>query len=223
MKPARTYDYILWDFNGTLLDDLRHGINTVNTVLRRRGLPTVDTLERYYSLFGFPIEDYYRKLGLLDKEPYDKVAVEWIDEYRKGEKDIPARKGAVELVRRIHDAGIKEGVLSATETEMLRTQLGYLHLLPYFDEILGREDIYAAGKEGIARAFREKHPEAKVLMIGDTDHDKMTADAGGFDCVLVCGGHQSPAYLMTLGCDIAPDFPTLEKSLFEESKQDEKR
>ena len=223
MRSARDYDYILWDFNGTLLDDLWHGINTVNTVLRRRGLPTVDTLDRYYSLFGFPIEDYYRKLGLLDHEPYDKVAVEWLDEYRKGEKDIPARKGAVELVRRIHEAGIKEGVLSATETEMLRTQLGYLHLLPYFDEILGRGDIFAAGKEGIARAFREKHPDAAVLMIGDTDHDKMTADAAGFDCVLVFGGHQSPDYLRSLGCDTAPDFSTLEKQLFDGSKDDENK
>ena len=50
----------------------------------------------------------------------------------------------------------------------------------------------------------------------------MTADAGGFDCVLVCGGHQSPAYLATLGCDVAPDFPTLEKCLFEEPTDDEK-
>ena len=215
IHPARDYDYILWDFNGTLLDDLWHGIQTVNTLLRRRGMPTVDTLERYYSLFGFPIEDYYRRLGLLDNEPYDKVAVEWLDEYRKGEATLPAREGARELVERINAAGIRQGVLSATETQMLRTQLDYLNLTSFFSEILGRDDIYAADKTGIARAFRQKHPHDRILMIGDTDHDKATADAAGFDCVLVGGGHQALAYLQTLGCETAPDMTALGGMLFD--------
>lgn len=214
MKNITEYDRIIWDFNGTILDDLYHGIASVNALLSRRGLPLVDSLERYYSLFGFPIEAYYRKLGLLDNEPYDSVAFEWLDEYRKGEKDLGARRGVPELLSAIKEAGVKQSVLSATESTMLHQQIGYLKFDHYFDSLLGREDIFATNKSGIAIAFRQSHPTERVLMIGDTDHDYETAKAASFDCVLVGGGHQSLDYLMTLGCDTVPDFETLKGCLF---------
>ena len=214
LKPHSAYDRIIWDFNGTILDDLWHGIRAVNVLLKKRNLPLIEDLDRYYSVFGFPIQEYYGKLGLLDRDDYDKVAVEWITEYRREEAGIPPREDAVALIRRLHEAGVKQSVLSASETKMLTQQLGYLDLLPYFDHILGRQDIYAADKTKIAVAYREKHPNEQVLMIGDTDHDYETASAAGFSCVLVAGGHQSFDYLKTLGCDVAESFTELGGILF---------
>ena len=213
IKHHSAYDRIVWDFNGTILDDLWHGIHAVNTLLRQRNLPEILDLDRYYSVFGFPIQEYYGKLGLLDNDDYDVVAVEWITEYRREEASIPPRHDAVALIQKLHQKGVKQTVLSASEKGMLTQQLGYLDLLPYFDDILGRGDIYAADKTKIAVAYREQHPNENILMIGDTDHDYETASAAGFDCVLVAGGHQSPAYLKTLGCDVAESFKELEDIL----------
>lgn len=214
MNSLAAYDLIIWDFNGTILDDVWHGISAVNTLLSRRNLPTIDTLEHYYSVFGFPIEDYYRRLGLLDVDDYPTLAAEWIKEYRAKEDSLPARKDAVSLLSRIAKAGKKQSILSATETEMLKKQLSYLGLTSYFAEVLGRKDYYAADKSNIAVAFRQANPTLKVLMIGDTDHDFKAAQMAGFDCALVAGGHQSLAYLQSICKDTYADFTSLERELF---------
>ena len=51
------YDTLVWDFNGTLLDDVDLGILCANEMLSRRGLPVIPDRKRYFELFGFPIED----------------------------------------------------------------------------------------------------------------------------------------------------------------------
>ena len=62
---------ILWDWNGTLLDDTEISRGVLNGLLSRRGLPTV-SLERYREIFTFPIIDYYRKAGFdFSVEPYE--------------------------------------------------------------------------------------------------------------------------------------------------------
>ncbi len=200
------YTQIFWDFNGTILDDLDLGIRTVNTLLRRRGLPTIDTVEMYYSLFGFPVQDYYEKIGLWHKgEDFSPVAHEWMNQYRSEEHTAPVRKGAKEVLDAIRTAGIPQGLLSATETEMLKEQIAHLGIAEYFSPLLGRDDIYAASKSGLAARYRETHPDARVLMIGDTSHDLDTARAGGFDCILLCGGHESEESLRRCGVPVAKD------------------
>ena len=214
MHLLSAYDHIVWDFNGTILDDVRHGIEAVNTLLSRRGLPQLGSIEEYYGVFAFPIISYYDKLGLTAVDDFDTLAHEWIAEYRKEEHLIPPREGAKDLIYAIHKAGLPQSVLSATEEEMLRTQLSYLGLADAFENVLGRTDIYATDKTAIAVRFRASHPDARMLMIGDTDHDLATAKAAGMDCILLEGGHQSPAYLASLGCPVVRDFAQLMERLF---------
>ena len=56
---------------------------------------------------------------------------------------------------------------------------------------MGLDNIHAAGKTDIARAWRKNNPCAKALFIGDTIHDAEAARESGCDCVLFSGGHQS--------------------------------
>ena len=55
------YSHIIWDFNGTILDDVSIGIEAINMLLLRRGLKTIDSVDEYRRIFGFPIKDYYRR------------------------------------------------------------------------------------------------------------------------------------------------------------------
>ncbi len=197
------YTQIFWDFNGTLLDDVALGLRTVNILLKKRGLPTIDTVEAYHRLFRFPVQDYYEDIGLWKQgEDFSPVAHEWMAQYRSEEHTAPLREGAVELLSAICKSGVRQGVLSATENAMLREQLNALHLLSYFSLLLGRGDIYAGDKSSIARQYRAHNPHEKVLMIGDTSHDFLTATAGGFDCILVAGGHESRENLQKNGCPV---------------------
>ena len=215
MGALTGYATLIWDFNGTLLDDVDLGIVCANLMLERRGLPLIPDRNRYFEVFGFPIEDYYRRLGFdFSREPYEVLAHEWIAEYRSREWDVPLRAGAVDLLSAVKEAGIPQVVLSATESSMLNEQLRDLGVSGYFSEIVGRGDIYAPDKTGLARRWAQTRKPGRCLMIGDTEHDLACAEAAGFDCLLVRGGHTSDSDLDKLDCRVANDLFDVKEILF---------
>ena len=109
--------------------------------------------------------------------------------------------GVDTVVKAVADTEMKQVILSACEKNMLCDQLSELGIIEYFDEIIGLDDIHAAGKLHLAQAWREKNPDAKILFVGDTMHDAETAKVLGADCLLFTGGHQSKARLLTTGCE----------------------
>ena len=209
------YDALVWDFNGTLLDDVDLGIECANVMLSRRGLPLIPDRDRYFEIFGFPIEGYYRRLGFdFSREPYEVLAHEWIAEYRARERDVPLRDGAVDLLAAVREAGVRQAILSATEAGMLREQLRDLGILGYFDEVAGRGDIYAPDKTALARRWAEEKKPGRCLLVGDTEHDLACAEAAGFDCLLVRGGHTSDGDLDKLDCRVLSDLFAVKEVLF---------
>ena len=83
----KNYDHVIWDFNGTLLDDVLTGIRSVNTLLCERGLTPIPDKEYYRKIFRFPIIEYYRSLGFdFDSEPYEELAPKWVALYLENVK-----------------------------------------------------------------------------------------------------------------------------------------
>lgn len=197
------YSLVIWDFNGTILDDTGIGIESVNRLLLRRGLKKIENIEQYHKVFGFPIIEYYKRLGFdFEKESYELLAKEWVKEYSSLELCAPLRPFVKELLEKISTLGIKQVILSASEKNMLVRQVEALGISRYFDEILGIDDIYAYGKEEMAKKWMEKQHVKNVLVIGDTEHDAEVAEKIGADCILISGGHQGKETLEKCGVPV---------------------
>lgn len=192
MPNQRAYTHVIWDFNGTILNDVRLGIDCVNTMLAARGLPVLPDEDAYRRVFGFPIDDYYRRLGFdFEREDYDTVlAPEWVALYRAGEAACPVNPGVLETIQEIQRLKIPQILLSASNLQQLKEQLARLGISPAFEEVLGLDNIHARSKALLAVAWMEAHPNARPLFVGDTEHDADVAEAVGADCVLYCGGHR---------------------------------
>ena len=200
-----SYKIVLWDFNGTIIDDVETGIACVNTMLAKRGLPILRTREEYKRVFGFPVEDYYRRVGFdFDKEPYSVLAHEWVALYRAREAQIPLTEDFITVCAALREKGIAQAVLSSTEQTMLEKQISQYGLTEYFGKIIGTSDIYAGGKIGTAKAVFGTNLRDAV-MVGDTVHDAATARAIGAECILFAGGHGRADELR------ATSFPVIEK------------
>lgn len=198
------YDYLIWDFNGTLLDDVQTGIDSVNTLLAERGIPTVQSVDKYREVFRFPIIEYYRALGFdFEKESYEELAPKWVALYLEYVKKASLYGDVLRTLDCVRECGVKQTVLSATEQTMLHGQIRELGIEHYFEDVLGLDNIHAGSKLALARAWKESHPDARALFVGDTDHDVQTAETLGADCVLVTRGHQARGYLSTLGVPLA--------------------
>lgn len=186
------YTHLFWDFNGTILADMEAGMDSTNQMLRERGIAEIDGLDAYREIFGFPIKDYYASLGFdFDVEPYEVLAPLWVEIYNEKSKTSTTIDGVVETIAAVKKLGIAQVVFSATEREMLLRQLSELGIIECFDEIIGLENIHAESKLHLARRWREAHPEASILYVGDTVHDAENARVLQADCLLFTGGHQS--------------------------------
>lgn len=198
------YTHIIWDFNGTILDDVRAGISSINRMLIPRGLAPVGSVEQYREVFDFPVEGYYRRLGLdLEKEDFKTVlAPLWVSYYNEECRAAPLFAGVRELNLAIRAAGLPQSILSASEKGMMMAQLAERGAADWFDEVWGTDSIHAYGKQELARAWRAAHPGVRAMLIGDTIHDAETAAIVGADCILVAGGHQSRERLEATGARV---------------------
>lgn len=199
----KKFDCCVWDFNGTILDDVETGMRSVNKMLSDRGLPILNSKEDYYAHFRFPIIEYYRSLGFdFESEPYEVLAPIWVEQYLINVKNAPMCEGVFETLTRLKNAGVRQVIISATEINMLRGQLEDLGILEFFDEIRGLDNIHAASKVELAKAWRAEHKNEKLVFIGDTTHDWETAKAIDAECYLIEGGHQSRETLESTGAKI---------------------
>lgn len=203
------YTHIIWDFNGTVLDDLSPCLDVLNIMLERRSLPPCDE-KRYKEIFGFPIKGYYKAAGFdFTKEDYGVMADEWAALYREKTAGCGLCDGIKEALEFFADRQIPQIILSATERTMLTEQLRSLGISHYFKETLALDNLYAFSKVELGKAWVERNAPEKALFIGDTLHDYETAAAMGVDCVLIASGHQSTERLLSAGVPVYDSISSL--------------
>lgn len=201
--PVSPIRQVLWDWNGTLLDDLTYAIGVRNRTFPAFGLPRIGSVAEYHRQFTFPVRRYYERAGVTD-ETFVAVAHAWMAEYVRGFEAVPLHVDAVETLARFAAAGVRQAVLSATRRDMLESQIARFPIRAYFTDVLGLSDIYARSKEAVGLDYLARCgvPAASTLMIGDTLHDAEVARAMGTGCVLVARGHQSRETLLTAGVPV---------------------
>ena len=211
----KKYTHLIWDFNGTILNDVAHSMECTNCLLRERDLPVIPDLDTHRDRELFPIIESYRALGFdFEKEDYYTVlAPQWVALYKAGEHLCDTQHGVRETLALVKEMGIDQLVLSASQRQLLSEQLDRLGITGCFSEILGLDNIYAGSKTEIAIAWRRQHPDAVPLLVGDTHHDAETAEAMGADCVLYTGGHQSKKRLSVHGKPLIDDIRDIVKYL----------
>lgn len=184
------YTYIIWDWNGTLLDDVDANLLTAEAMLARRSLPPIEKVERYRKLFSFPVADFYRSVGFdLDSESFDVMAEEYVSEYISHSGLSRLFDDVPRTLRTLYDSGIKMSVLSATEHVRLAGEVASYGIAEYFEHILGVGDNLGKSKIELGRSFTYSISDERVLFVGDCVHDAEVAKCCGADCVLVSRGH----------------------------------
>ena len=197
--PVGSCTHVLWDFNGTLLDDLDVAVAAVSDMLVSRGREPM-TRAWYYELMEMPIIRYYEKLFDLSQVPFETLSREFVEGYARHFSLAHLAPGAREAVSRFAAAGCRQVVLSSFEQQRLLTILQELELADAFEAVLGAENIRSESKVGRAQDWLKQSgaPPDQVLVIGDLVHDWEVAQALGARCVLLSCGHQSYADLSVI-------------------------
>lgn len=200
----KTYTHIIWDWNGTLFDDAWLCVEIMNALLQKRSKPQI-TYPQYLNIFDFPVKDYYRRAGFdFAEESFEILAAEYIHEYDTRQIECTLQPHAQEVLQAYHDRGITQSILSACHQDRLDQIVRYFAIRPFFYELVGLSDYYAACKISNGKKLLDGLglPATEVLLVGDTTHDFDVAKELGIDCVLIAGGHHSREKLDSTGAVI---------------------
>ncbi len=202
MTQHRKYDLVIWDWNGTLLDDTYLCYDIANEMLVEHGFAALPDVEDYRKIFMFPVIDYYRRMGYtFETESFEVISRRFVALYAERFPAVPLQPCAKEALSAVLEAGARQVLLSATGQEKLDEQVTHFGLSRYFERVIGGSNNLAHGKADYAVDFlRESSVDpARALFIGDTDHDYEIASSIGCSCALIVSGHQTRERLAALG------------------------
>jgi phosphoglycolate phosphatase len=210
------YKHVIWDWNGTLLDDTWLCVEVVNGLLARRGRAPVSQ-EDYRHNFGFPVVHFYDYLGFdTDSDSFQAVSREFIGDYEaRWFEECKLHLHTEEILTSLSQLGMTHSVLSAAKQEALDLGIQHFGIREHFVGLVGTDNIYAQGKIEQGRRWIEQlhwSPE-EVVLVGDTLHDFEVAEAIGTHCILMAHGHHTPERLAATGVPVIHSLRDLVQQL----------
>jgi phosphoglycolate phosphatase len=205
-----SYSHIIWDWNGTLLNDVELCADVFSNLLNKYNLPSV-SVEEYRDIFTFPVKHYYEKAGLdFSKYSFEKLGKEWMDEYELRKNTCMLFGDTIVVLEYIKKKNIPQSILSAYPRKTLIEIIRLMQIESFFKYIYGLDHIYATGKKELgAELIKQINTDGRILFIGDTDHDFEVAESIGADCILISNGHQGKEKLLSTGAMVLDNISEL--------------
>ena len=187
------YKHIIWDWNGTLFDDVDLCVDIMNGMLKKYKLDPMP-LERYKNIFTMPVIHYYEILGFdISDESFSVVGKEFIDNYEIRKDEAALYPHAHEVLRSFKEKGVGQSILSGYFQETLDQIIPHYKLDNYFYRLVGLGNVYGGSKIENGKFLINElgFSKGETLLIGDTAHDFEVAEEIGADCMLIAHGHQA--------------------------------
>ena len=203
--------HVVWDWNGTLFDDLNVVLAAVNRGVEPFGVPPV-TLDHYRDHYTRPVKRFYDDLlgRALTQDEWKELDERFHAGYRELLDRAHLSEDAREALETVAQRGITQSLLSMFPHDELVPLVERLGIAHYFDRIDGLR-----GEPGDAKAaYLEEHlrwliideDPSTVLVVGDTPDDAVAAGHVGAQCVLVDNGSHHRHELESMGVPIAQNL-----------------
>nr|WSW68937.1 HAD hydrolase-like protein [Streptomyces sp. NBC_00995] len=198
--------HLVWDWNGTLLDDNIAVVGATNAAFAEIGLAAI-TLEQYRETYCVPIPRFYERLmGRLPTEAeWERMDGVFHRHYTEQRVACGLTEGAAELLAQWQLGGRSQSLLS---------MYGHEHLVPAVRGYgIERHFVRVDGRTGPSGGSKAQHMErhfagldgispAYTVVIGDAVDDAVAAAHVGAKAVLFTGGSHSRASLEAAGVPV---------------------
>jgi len=180
---SRVIRNIIFDWSGTLVDDLPAVLAATNQVCRQHGVPPF-TLDRFRAEFRLPFKDFYdRFLPHVPLAELERAFHGHFTQAQHAVAELPRSRGFLLFCRR---RGIRCFVLSTVHPDYYAAQTAVNGLGKFME----RAYLEVWDKRAkIADVLAENHlAPSETLFVGDMQHDIETAKYGGvFSCGVLTG------------------------------------
>jgi phosphoglycolate phosphatase-like HAD superfamily hydrolase len=208
--------HVIWDWNGTLLDDFGLMVEASEVACRRVRPGASVAAETYRLHFTRPIRLFYERLlgGALSDGEWQVIVEEYGAHYEAHVDEVPLRAGALDVITLLEAAGVSQSVLSLSESAHLDRRLRFHGLDRRFlfaegTPPEGPPESKASLLTGHAERIRAARPDltdADIVLIGDTTDDAIAAAAAGLRRVILTDGTFDAERLQALETLTAADL-----------------
>jgi phosphoglycolate phosphatase len=205
------YSAIIWDWNGTLLNDRWLAVELGNLQLVEHGLAPLSE-EEYRKQFRHPIQEFYTGLGFdFRRKGFAQLSHEFHELYQQRRPECALHAEAPPVLRELKLRGKRQFILSAQQQDILNASLEHFSVGGFFEKTSGLPNTLAHSKVAIGQELLKSSevPESQTVLVGDTLHDFEVASAMGIACVLVSHGYQDRAMLEATGVPVIDDLRSL--------------
>ena len=196
---------LIFDWSGTLVDDLGPVIEATNAVFERYHLPPFDR-DRFRREFRLPYSEFYAEF--LPDIPLTELEVHFRPAFSSAKSPVTVLPHAREKLEWCTHHGIRAFVLTSMDTQAFERQMDDFQLRHHFEAtysgIIDKRDMI----HEIIERHRLKPQE--TAFVGDMTHDVETARHGGLSSIAVLTGYQHPEVLAAVRPDLTvPDLEAL--------------
>jgi phosphoglycolate phosphatase-like HAD superfamily hydrolase/ADP-ribose pyrophosphatase YjhB (NUDIX family) len=201
---------LIFDWSGTLVDDLGPVIEATNEVLGKYNLPPFDR-EGFRRSFRLPYREFYT--DMLPHVPLEELESHFRPAFDAAVTPVTILPHAREKLEWCAACGIRTFVLTSMDTLAFERQMDEFGLRDLF------EATYSGvlDKREIIHQILETHAlnPAETAFVGDMTHDVETARHGGVSSIAVLTGYNHPEILAQVRPDLTvPDLGVL-RALFD--------
>lgn len=204
---------LIFDWSGTLVDDLGPVIEATNAVLARYRIAPLDR-ESFRRRFRLPYRDFYQEL--LPDVPLEELEAHFRPAFDHAESKVTVLPHAREKLERCRQLGIRSFVLTSMDPGAFERQLDEFGLRHHFEATYSG----VVDKRELIHHILRTHglDPAETAFVGDMTHDIETARHGGIASIAVLTGYNHPEVLASARPDITVrDLNILKSMLGSES------
>jgi phosphoglycolate phosphatase-like HAD superfamily hydrolase len=196
--------HLVWDWNGTLLDDLSLVVTATNEAFAAVGGRAVDA-DEHRRTFRRPVAEFYAEIlqRAVDEEEFERLDRIFHDAYRLGLTSMTLAKDAQQALTSWPGT---QSLLSMWFHHELVPALETYGLTGAFTRVDGLRTVVGGDlKAGhLARHLAELGLTGdQAVLIGDSLDDAHAAESVGAGIVLYTGGFTDPARLRASGLPVA--------------------
>ncbi len=204
--------HVVWDWNGTLLDDRHVVVAGLNTVLAEVGIAPIG-LDTYQQIYTRPVQVFYERLfgRAIAPEEWPRLDEVYHDGYHDALGQAGLAADALEALDLVAAAGATQSLLSMYQHDDLLPLVERYGIFPRFLLVEGlrgpggglKAPFLAQHLERVAAVDGHGPPGQRVVVIGDALDDAHAAAEVGVGCVLYDGGSHPREALDAVGVPVA--------------------
>ena len=212
------YDYILFDFDGTLFDTSEGILKGIRRALEEAGIPVGEDAQ-LYKFIGPPVVQALKEFCGMTEEEAQHTKKVYREYYQtQGIWQCRPIDGAEACLQKLTEAGLTLAVATSKPEPFARSILARFRFDRYFKAVAGGflDETRSKKSEVIAAVIKELGIAdlQRAVMVGDRKYDVLGAQEAGLACIGLNTGFSEPGELEDAGAvAVVSSFTDLEKLL----------